>query len=219
MKTRYITNFVTKKVDQKLSSEKHEQIVQCIMKCLNISKKEFKCDVKLNELQYSTQMSTKTYGKAGYSLTEGWFVRLSLYKMEKNFDFMLKEIIPHEVAHVVSMWLKDRQMAYGDDGHGEGWKHVAKMLGCTPSAVVPEYEEEPSREMALYQYKTLSGTVVEVNQEQHHCLQQELRVLRTKEGERIVASGFVERSGQSLNVIKDKELIRNKSKTKKKLSV
>lgn len=59
---------------------------------------------------------------AGRAFLERDYIDLSVYLLGRNTDTFRKEIIPHELCHMIAWRL------YGDRGHGKCWYNVmAKM--------------------------------------------------------------------------------------------
>ena len=56
----------------------------------------------------------------------GKWIKLNPSMFKDNFDSMIGQTLPHEVAHLVA-WKE-----YGDNGHGAGWKRVMRMMGLQP---------------------------------------------------------------------------------------
>lgn len=71
-------------------------------------------EVKLNKRLTST---------AGRAFLERDYIDLSVYLLGRNTDTFKKEIIPHELCHMIA-W-----RVYGDKGHGKAWYAVMKHLG------------------------------------------------------------------------------------------
>lgn len=54
-------------------------------------------------------------------------IHLSVELLIEHTDEMLRQIVPHEIAHLAAFTV------YGDRGHGQGWKTMMRQLGKTPN--------------------------------------------------------------------------------------
>ena len=73
--------------------------------------------------------STKNAYAFVYSLTKQIFVRVECLQDE---DFLIKEILAHELAHIVT------RAVYGNvPSHGKEFRRIAKFMGCSGRASVP----------------------------------------------------------------------------------
>lgn len=140
----------------------------------------FGCTVRNVDIRYE-KLETE-WGKAGFDgKTKKWFMVLDIGGIKDDPRYVLNEIVPHELAHIVCMWLKVRSLKYGDDGHNAGWRHVAKALGSSGKRMAEPFH---------FPYETDSGRDILVNRKHHNMLQKEFKVLRTQDGDRITASGY-----------------------------
>lgn len=157
---------------------------RCIEK-LNEGNRMFGSRGRLDQLTFVRGLSSNgrpTNGVAGYFTRDGqrvWYIKLSADLFESDPEYMMEEVVPHEVAHIVAHWLRVNKKRYGDGGHGSNWAHIAKALGATGN-------EDDS-----FKYKLPSGQELNLSREQHNLLHKEHRMLRTRDGERIAANMYV----------------------------
>lgn len=142
------------------------------------AKELFGCTVRNVEIRYENL--EKEWGKAGFD-GKKWFIVLDINGIKEDHNYVLREIIPHELAHIVCMWLKSQSLKYGDDGHNAGWKHVSKALGATGNRMAEPFH---------FPYETEAGRDILVSRKHHNMMQKEFKVLRTDDGDRITASGY-----------------------------
>jgi predicted SprT family Zn-dependent metalloprotease len=158
-----------------------QQIEARINECMKKGRQLFNARPRLSHIMYTDD--TKHSGSAGWNPEDKWYIRLSNPDIETNLDHILNEIVPHEVADVICMWLAVNEKEFGDKGHGKAWKHVAKALGSTGQTIVDRAEDK-------FIYKTSAGNLVKVNQEQHNMMQTQFKALKDKKGNRITAAGY-----------------------------
>jgi len=169
-----------------MTEDQLKQLKQRIRECLKTGNERFKAKSKINTIKVIK--SAKNYlGKAGWNKRDGWFVYFSEIGLKTDFDFVLKEIVPHEVAHIISNWLYINDMPNGDDGHGEGWRTIAKSLGSSGN----QYARHPTMKLSGFTYRTSGGNLVTLNPDQHEQLQKQFKVFRDSQGNTITASGYI----------------------------
>jgi predicted SprT family Zn-dependent metalloprotease len=165
-----------------MATDVQQQVNNKINECLKRGRQLFKAKVILDHIIPSDSF-TKSSGSAGWNKQLGWYIKLSKKDLTHHLDYMLNEIIPHEVAHVICMWLHVNHMPMGDDGHGEAWTKVAKALGSSGEA-------KPLAPQFKHSYKTSKGNMVKVNDEQHEDMQKRYKRYTAKDGGVITAAGY-----------------------------
>ena len=158
------------------------QIRNKINECFRLGNRKFKAKAKIDKLIYTDKFKDQS-GSAGWNKRNGWYIRLSKSAIKENLNNILTEIIPHEVAHVICMWLHVEELPYGDTGHGESWVTVAKALGSSG-------QEKTLAAQFKHPYKTSAGNIVMMNQEQHDDMQNNYRAYRDRDGNRITRNGY-----------------------------
>ncbi len=115
------------------------------------------------------------------------YLRFNREAIEKNWDEMVTETIPHEVAHLVAYAFP----RLGADNHNYAWKRISQSLGCS-GARCHKMELTPGRKTNRFIYVTERGEEVVVGPKHHSGLQSGkygfLRSRRT--GERIGKEHF-----------------------------
>jgi predicted SprT family Zn-dependent metalloprotease len=158
------------------------QIRNKINECFRLGNRKFKAKAKIDKLIFTDRFKDQG-GSAGWNKRNGWYIRLSKSSIKENLNFILNEIIPHEVAHVICMWLHVEDLPYGDTGHGESWVTVAKALGSSG-------QEKTLAAKFKYPYKTSGGNIVHMSKDQHDDMQNNFKAYRDRDGNRITAAGY-----------------------------
>lgn len=167
----------------------HDRVVECLVK----GNQKFGSYAKIDRIVYMGNAS-KDAGKAVQEAGTGnLIIKLSVHYLEREFDWVMDEIIPHEVAHIIGFWL-ERNGAHGSYGHDERWQEIAKYLGSS-GAETPEVPET-YQAGNIYKYRTSTGNVVTVNQDQHDQLQN-FKVFKAQDGGRITADGLVKKKARN----------------------
>lgn len=170
-----------------LNPETKEKIRQATFDCLARGNKLFGSSVMLSQILF--QSLTTVYGKAGYKVDPvsnrpKYFVKYSQEMCENDPDHIIKDTVPHEVAHVIAMWLKINKKRYGDDGHGQGWKAICKALGGDPEQQTHTYKPIIGKQ-PRFEWETDAGTTVYLTQAENDKIEKEYKVLRDPDGNRI----------------------------------
>jgi predicted SprT family Zn-dependent metalloprotease len=163
-----------------------DQVRAKIAELIKKGNRMFKANVKLDNIFFVDKVSN--HGSAGWNKRDGWYIRISNQSLAEYPEWMLEEIIPHEVAHNVAHWLNVNERPFGDPGHGEHWKTIAQALGSSGRV-------RPPTPGGTHIYTTQAGNKVRLNGKQHDMLQNQYKVLRDKQGNRITAAGY-QRSAQ-----------------------
>lgn len=111
-------------------------IERTVRKYIRKSIKEFNIDIPFPAIRFSNRMtSTAAYAeKRG----DSYSIVFSTAIINLNgLDLFIKDIIPHEVAHIVQ-WL-----LYDKSDHGKTFYHVMKRLGIKTAARCYHYKTAP----------------------------------------------------------------------------
>lgn len=102
----------------------------------------------------------------------------------KDRDEMINNTIPHEMAHIVDMYLYG-----GRSSHGHRWQAIIHALGGSPERThtIPLTKARRSRR---YLYEASCGTTVEVGPRHHKSVQTGGKLLLKKTGGKITRSCF-----------------------------
>lgn len=114
-------------------------------------------------------------------------LRLNLAAARLDWQEMVAETIPHEVAHLVVMSLPRR---FGQRPHGPDWRQVCQTLGGK-GAVRHSLPLHPARRTRLWRYLDSDGICHQLSSIRHQRLQQGGRYQVRTSGAWIEASGFV----------------------------
>ena len=124
------------------------------------------------------------YGQMVYNL------EFNVAAINLHWDVMTGNTIPHEVAHIISFIVHKNDADRGN-GHGRGWKRIAKQLGCNGdtchSMSIP-----PARQRSKHKYISNNNSYCELGPTQHKRLQtlQGYRVTIRTTGEEIYRHNY-----------------------------
>lgn len=93
-------------------------------------------------------------------------LRFNREAMQKDWVYMVKETIPHEVAHIVGFALPHM----GAKNHNAQWQRISQELGCKGERY-HKMELTPGRRRVRYRYVTDQGTVVLAGPKHHKAIQ------------------------------------------------
>jgi predicted SprT family Zn-dependent metalloprotease len=148
--------------------------------------RKFNAQASVDTIQYIPKLTVdgkSTYGTAGFDTNDAgekvWALKFSLEVFTFDPQFLLDEVVPHEVAHLVAMWLYvNGNKKAGELGHGVKWQKIAKALGSS------------GKESVDFLYKLQSGDTIALPINQHYDVTKKGHNLRTKHGERITAAMY-----------------------------
>lgn len=81
-------------------------------------------------VEISTNIRGRVGGRAGYTTEYGrryYYLNFSREGIEKHWDTMVNDVIPHEVAHIVAFVRGDLRAK----GHNAAWVRICRHLGGT----------------------------------------------------------------------------------------
>lgn len=127
--------------------------------------------VNLENVNILFDLRGKTAGYAGRKHGR-WFIRLNRDLMATNPSQMMDEVIPHEVAHLVVMYLQSIGMCRRTERpHGALWKTVCKRLGGNGERC-HSMEVQRVRKTKVYAYN-IDGTILWVSATRHNRIMSE----------------------------------------------
>ena len=143
--------------------------------------------VTLNTIDYYSKGSAA--GWAGRT-TSGSFLRFSLELLINNYDEMIKNIIPHEVAHLIHFDLILAGNSTDRKPHGHTWKAICRALGGS-SDRTHTMAVTKARKTRQFEYTVPSGNTVWLSTTIHRklTLGTTARIIKST-GERIHAYHF-----------------------------
>lgn len=162
-------------------------IEQRVKDCLIKGNRKFNAKAKISKIIYMGN-ATKDTGKAVKDADGVMYIKLSRHYLDREFDWMMEEIIPHEVAHIIGFWLEDNG-GQGTYYHDDRWREIAIFLGSSGEdrPRTPETYEHKSK----YHYKTSTGRDLFLDQDKHDALQNQFRVFKdTRDGGTITAAHY-----------------------------
>lgn len=127
-------------------------------------------------------------GMAGIDKDGKYYLVFSKELAEREFDTIMKDTVPHEVAHLITFYM-NRQGRSKDRGHGVVWRRVCLSLGgtgkrCHNMEVTPMRNRRKYR----YEYRMPSGITLMVGPKYHNQIQLNNRPLHVRStGERVAA--------------------------------
>jgi predicted SprT family Zn-dependent metalloprotease len=80
---------------------------------------------KLPNIEIRYDLKGRAAGQAGRRAGV-YFVRFNKEAMQVNWEHMVQETIPHEIAHIVAFAMPQ----LGATGHNSQWRAISQTLGC-----------------------------------------------------------------------------------------
>lgn len=111
-----------------------------IIKCLSLAEEHFRFITKINESVYVKEISTSYFfegGTAGVAkakrssdknyMWKSLHLKFNSYLIHNNYDNMVSEVIPHEIAHLITYMSGDAST----HRHSKEWQEICiKLGGC-----------------------------------------------------------------------------------------
>lgn len=139
-------------VKEKIINRIHEVILKADIE-LDLSRK-----VSNYKLVVDFPKSSRYLGRAGIKFNKTlkeYELKIELNKnaLEEKFDHMMKDVIPHEVAHLVC-YVNYLLKGYKVKAHGKEWKAICARLGGRPAAISKEKFStlEAAKKRTIYRY-------------------------------------------------------------------
>lgn len=118
---------------------------------------------------------------------KGLYLRFNREAIAKNWDEMVNQTIPHEVAHIVAYVHRH----LGAKNHNYAWAQIDRSLGGTGERC-HKMELTPGRRTSRFLYRNEKGTEFNIGPKHHAGLQRgKYGWLRNKAGEQVYASDYV----------------------------
>jgi predicted SprT family Zn-dependent metalloprotease len=131
-----------------------------VRKVLQKASKMYNIDISGIDVRFDIRKTAKIAGQA--VIKDGTcYLRFHPEAVENHFDYMVKETIPHEVAHTVCQMLPNLGC-----NHDHGWSQVCKSLGGMSSRC---HNLEIGHKGFLY--KTSTGESIRLSLIRHNKLQ------------------------------------------------
>ncbi len=151
-------------------------------KLVIVANAKFKTNLVLSDILY--RRMPVTYAYAIYD-AGNFYIKYSTIRLEKYPKEMLKDTIPHEVAHLIGIYLSVLTSRKGDTAHGPLWKSMCLALGG-----IGEIYSKHRLTPRYYQYIDSGGHIQYVTLKYHNEMQNNYRVLNLSNGETIKAADF-----------------------------
>lgn len=115
----------------------------------------------------------------------GPYLRFNVEAIRNNWDDMVQQTIPHEVAHLVAWCFP----ALGADNHNYQWQRIDRSLGGTGERC-HRMKLTPARQTNRYRYVLASGQEISVGPKHHRALQMGSTLRMKKSGEVVAKHHF-----------------------------
>lgn len=126
--------------------------------------------ITLPHIAVRCDLRGRSAGQAIHCWNE-YSMRFNVDQIHSNFDFILNEVVPHELAHIVCMYTKT------DSGHGWKWRQTCIQLGG--NGETRHKEEIIFGRGDTYEYTSTTGNKIRFSSQRHKQIQNG-RVLRIK---------------------------------------
>lgn len=111
-------------------------------------------------------------------------LEFSVEAILKEREEMIKNTIPHEMAHIVDMYLHN-----GKSSHGPRWQYIVQALGGSTDRT-HDIPLQRSRRSRKYIYKASCGTVLEISPQHHKSVWRGGKLIVKKTGGTVTRHHF-----------------------------
>ena len=147
-----------------ITASMKKQVEDKLRACIATAERRYNTTFRFPNIRYDLRGTTA--GTATYST---WTININPVLLAENFDDMLADTVPHEMAHLITdqvypeahqrtgnmtrtrngVWRRSKRSP-----HGEEWKSVMRVLGCEPSRTHSfDTTNARVRERTSYAYK------------------------------------------------------------------
>lgn len=153
-----------------------EAFMEKVYECMNNAEYEFGISFRNPEIVFTKNGAT--IGKGGIMMGHRPYLQFSVEAIQKGWDEMVNDTLPHEVAHVVDMLIRGRT------NHDRHWKAICIRLGGSGKRT-HSMEVSKARKTRKYIYVATCGTEIKVGANIHKKLQMGLqtRTIRKTKGQ------------------------------------
>ena len=147
-----------------ITASMKQRVEAKLRECIATAERRYNTQIRFPNIRYDlrgTTAGTATYGT--------WTVNFNAVLLAENFEAMLADTVPHEMAHLITdqvypeahrrtgemtrtrngVWRRSKRSP-----HGEEWKSVMRVLGCEPSRTHSfDTTNARVRERTSYAYK------------------------------------------------------------------
>lgn len=131
-----------------ISSEQQSLIQQHVLNCIEMADVYFE-----HKFKRPTVLLNQRGNVAGTAHLQKNLIKLNRTLLVDNFEEFLTEVIPHEVAHIVTFQLFGRVKP-----HGKEWQSVMHNVYKIPATVRHKMDTSKTQGK-MFDYKCLCGTV------------------------------------------------------------
>jgi predicted SprT family Zn-dependent metalloprotease len=123
---------------------------------------------------------------AGFAHRQGniYNVEFNLFNIQNNWDEMVLNTIPHEMAHIVDMFMNGCS-----NGHNHVWQRIAHRLGCEGDRC-HTMQVQRARRTKKYVYITSCGQEWKAGAVRHKNIQRGVVYTLKSTGGKITADGY-----------------------------
>lgn len=143
-----------------LTPELRKKVSDRIKECIAVAEQHYKQKFEFPEIRYDIKNHVGGTANAG-----SWLIRLNLILLVENEEHFIKQIVAHEMAHLINRQVNTvpgkKLMP-----HGKEWKSVMALLGI-PANVTHSYDCVSIQKSPRKQKKT-----VEIKSRVHRLLRQ-----------------------------------------------
>ena len=147
-----------------ITASMKKQVEDKLRACIATAERRYNTTFRFPNIRYDLRGTTA--GTATYST---WTININPVLLAENFDDMLADTVPHEMAHLITdqvypeahqrtgnmtrtrngVWRRPKRSP-----HGEEWKSVMRVLGCDPRRTHSyDVSNARTRERTTYAYK------------------------------------------------------------------
>lgn len=151
-----------------VTAEMKAKVNAKLQQCIDKANKRYNIDVKFPTVVYHKRGTTA--GTANYRT---WTIDINPILLVENFDDMLDDTVPHEMAHLITdmVYPHAHKRTFGQkrSPHGSEWQSVMRVLGVEPSRT-HNYDTTNAkvRTKASYDYKcNCCGAVLKMGPKRH----------------------------------------------------
>lgn len=155
-------------------SERQQMLTAKVNELISMANRLY--NTKLPPVAVRFDLRGRCAGQAGYRPHQNyWFLRFNRdMLLSSSWDELYKNTVPHEVAHIVCMFLRIGQ------NHDSGWRRVCIALGGDGQRC--HSEKVTFAKGKTYSYTTSTGRVVMLSSVRHRRIQHNFMVYRCKDG-------------------------------------
>lgn len=121
---------------------------------------------ELPDIDIRYDLKGRAAGQAMHDGRGNFAVRFNREAMQMDWEHMVKETIPHEIAHIVAF----AKPELGASGHNAMWQRIAQSLGCKGDRC-HTMKLTPAKKRRFFLYILDSGERVKVARSGHEKIQ------------------------------------------------